>query len=269
MTHSKEERNLTILVLAALPQEYAGLERLPFKKISGGPFKRFELSLPGRLVVLVETGMGAANAERALSWSLSAYSPDLLVSIGFAGGLDPSMRVGDVCLGSSLFRMADDARAAHCEFRIGVPAPLERLCAALNIRTTGILTASSPEHKKKFRYDGPEAPSVIDMESAALAHCRGSSLALVCLRAVSDARDDRIGFDLGEISGPDGRVSMGKVLFLALRRPAKIGNFYRLWRRSSKAAKNLGKAAAELLALPLPELGEIVEGARVIRCRRD
>ena len=52
----------------------------------------------GEPVVLAVAGAGAANAYRTASDLVRNFSPAILVSIGFAGGLHESLRVGDLVL---------------------------------------------------------------------------------------------------------------------------------------------------------------------------
>jgi adenosylhomocysteine nucleosidase len=250
----------SILILAALPQEYAGLKRLtgPWERLSRKPFASFRLSVPGKEAVLVETGMGGHHAADALDWALAGRDPHLLVSLGFAGSLDPALNPGDVCIAARTSRVAAGLDGPEGELVLPIPAPLEMLCERLGIAKAFVLSADSPARKLDLSRKYHEPHSLIDMESAILAElARKRDLPFICLRAVSDGLHDRIGFDLAEIAGPDGRVRIGKVLRLAAQRPGVVANFYALWRRSSKAAANLGAAAAELLWLPAAELASI------------
>src|SRR2546423_4341907 len=87
---------------------------------------------PGVHVLI--TGMGRANAERALRQSLQQTKPSLVLSCGFAGGLDPALAKGTVVfsddsdsrLHASL--IASRARPAKftCADRIAVTAAEKR-----------------------------------------------------------------------------------------------------------------------------------------------
>src|SRR5262245_47657284 len=58
------------------------------------PFKRYADSLPA--CKLLVTGMGRRNAEATLSRTLADLTPSVVISSGFAGGLDPDLAVGQV-----------------------------------------------------------------------------------------------------------------------------------------------------------------------------
>src|SRR5258708_21462996 len=69
------------LVCFALPEE-------------AGPFRKRLGSRPD--VKLVLTGVGPANAAKAIGTALAADQPALVISAGFAGGLDPELRPGTI-----------------------------------------------------------------------------------------------------------------------------------------------------------------------------
>src|SRR5215469_15701187 len=68
----------SIAVCFALPEE-------------AGPFQKRYGDIP-----VFFTGIGKANAERAAQEYLKDHAPALLLTCGFAGGLDPGLNVGDV-----------------------------------------------------------------------------------------------------------------------------------------------------------------------------
>ncbi len=64
-----------------------------------GPFRFTRGRLEGHQVLLAECGVGKVNAA-ALTQALLAEGADRLVFTGVAGAVDPSLRVGDVVIGS-------------------------------------------------------------------------------------------------------------------------------------------------------------------------
>src|SRR5262245_1471231 len=75
------------------------------QKIAGAPCPAFLCTCDQRRIVVVETGVGAAAAVRAVNWLLSrptlaeaVCEPQLLLFAGFAGALQESLHVGDVVL---------------------------------------------------------------------------------------------------------------------------------------------------------------------------
>jgi len=47
-------------------------------------------------VATIVTGIGRKNAEKSLREFLATHSPELVLTCGFAGGLNPDLKLGDV-----------------------------------------------------------------------------------------------------------------------------------------------------------------------------
>jgi adenosylhomocysteine nucleosidase len=78
-------------------------------RVAGAEHHR--LTLGGRSVLLVRSGIGLVNATSAAAAAITAVAPRVLVSAGSAGGLGVGIRVGDVVVGSSFVLADADARA--------------------------------------------------------------------------------------------------------------------------------------------------------------
>lgn len=80
-----------IVLTFALPDESGVfLKSLSgLRKEAGGPLPLYFGRLDGLEVAVIHTGVGVVAARRSVSAFLSAHRPELVVSSGFAGGLDP------------------------------------------------------------------------------------------------------------------------------------------------------------------------------------
>ena len=99
-----------ILLLAAMAEETAPV-------IAGRSFDAVEegrvwRAVDGeRTVTLVTCGIGLVNSAAATAVAIERHRPDVIVSLGSAGGLGKDVRVGDIIVGRS-YRYADaDATA--------------------------------------------------------------------------------------------------------------------------------------------------------------
>lgn len=94
------EGQLTAIV-GAMREEVERLEASLLGGRSGGqgPFTWLEGELEGHRVLLAECGIGKVNAA-ALTQALLSAGATRLVFTGVAGAVDPSLRVGDVVIGS-------------------------------------------------------------------------------------------------------------------------------------------------------------------------
>jgi adenosylhomocysteine nucleosidase len=172
------------------------------------------ITLAGRPVVLVRSGIGFVNATAAGASAILRYGADVpLISAGSAGGLAKDIAVGDVVLGVRLMNADADARAfGYVLGQLpGMPeaydaAPVladavRRAAADVEARATAdgqgarVLREGTIGSSEKFattdvalrlRADFPDMLA-IDMESAALAQlCHSFGPGFVSVRAVSD-----------------------------------------------------------------------------------
>src|SRR3954469_8411594 len=67
-------------------------------KEEAGPFRAQAASL-SRIETLI-TGMGARNAEKAIRDAIAGRRPGLVLTCGFAGGLRPGLKQGEVMFSS-------------------------------------------------------------------------------------------------------------------------------------------------------------------------
>ncbi|WP_285104179.1 5'-methylthioadenosine/S-adenosylhomocysteine nucleosidase [Promicromonospora sp. MEB111] len=163
------------------------------------------ITLAGRPVVLVRTGIGFVNATAAGTGAILRYGTDVpLISAGSAGGLAKDVAVGDVVLGARLVNADADARAfgyvlgqvpGMPEAYDAAPALADAVRRAATTVDEQVLREGSIGSGEKFvttdlaqqlRADFPDVLAV-DMESAALAQlCHNFGADFVSVRAVSD-----------------------------------------------------------------------------------
>jgi adenosylhomocysteine nucleosidase len=118
------------------------------REYEGRRFKFFESAD----AVLICGGMGAEAARRATEAVIALYRPELVQSVGFAGGLDPAFKVGEIFSPS---RVIDARDGSSVETSAG----------------SGVLVSSAtvagPEQKRKLAES--YRAQAVDMEAAAVA----------------------------------------------------------------------------------------------------
>jgi adenosylhomocysteine nucleosidase len=144
---------MTIGLICAIPQEVAHLcdaladvERLEVAQV------RFDRGrLDGHAVVLAEAGIGKVNTAQVATLLADRFGCRLVVYSGVAGGLDPSLHIGDVVIADRTIQhdagVIQDGRltvyqAGHVPFfnptdRLGYPAD-PALIARLRARVEGL-----------------------------------------------------------------------------------------------------------------------------------
>ena len=162
------------------------------------------LTLAGRPVVLVRTGMGFVNSTAAGASAIFRHGADVpLISAGSAGGLAKDIAVGDVVLGVRLVNADADARAFGYvlgqvprmpEAYDAAPALADAVRQAASVQAQALREGTIGSGEKfatadlalQLRADFPDMLAV-DMESAALAQlCHNFGTGFVSVRAVSD-----------------------------------------------------------------------------------
>ncbi|MDR3114555.1 MAG: 5'-methylthioadenosine/S-adenosylhomocysteine nucleosidase [Treponema sp.] len=67
-----------------------------------GGFTFFAGELAGKPVVLLRSGVGKVNAAIGCALLLTTYQPDVVINTGSAGGIDPTLNVGDAVISDGL-----------------------------------------------------------------------------------------------------------------------------------------------------------------------
>lgn len=206
------------LVCFALKEEAA-----PFQKIAAG---RPDVSI-------LVTGIGRQNAMQSLGRFLAggANAPDLVLTCGFAGGLNPGLKPGNV-----IFWSLDEI------FQFKIPAagakPAKFFCAD-RIATTVA---------EKIKLRNETGADAVEMESAAIhAICVERGIPCATIRVISDTANEDLPLDFNTLAKPDKNLDMGKLLLAIARSPGKIGALMKLQKKTRFAAEQLAGVLAKIV----------------------
>lgn len=212
------------------------------RRIGGKPLK--ELSLPfaylavhpvGTLV-MVANGPGRPLAYQAASVAARAIPPDVVVSTGCCGALEPQLRIGEILIGN---------RVLDAELQNEYPAqPLPAGRASSGVVITVDRVAITANDKSSLRNHGA---AVVEMEAAAVArYASGNKLPFFCIKAVSDESSEVLPLDFNQYRDREGRFSRTRIIAAALVRPWQtMPGLLRLDRNSRIAAESLGEFLAD------------------------
>jgi hypothetical protein len=226
------------LICFALKEEAA-----PFRKIAAGK--------PGIAILL--TGIGRRNAEKSVRGFLAGGAnvpasrehdaagqarlagtlapPDLVLTCGFAGGLNPDLKLGEIVFETSDENLRVKLLAADAK-------PVKIFCAD-RIATT------VPEKKKLRAETGADA---VEMESAAIhAMCRERGIPCATVRVISDTANEDLPLDFNALAKPDKNLDYGKLFLAIAKSPGKIGALMELQKKTKFAAENLAGVLAKLI----------------------
>jgi purine-nucleoside phosphorylase len=212
-----------IAVTFALPSESSDFVRL--------------LSGRGQDVALLHTGVGKKACRARIEPFLDRQRFDLLISSGFAGGIDSSLGVGDLLLAENF----------------SDPQPLIRARAILVSRVARLVTADRviESETDRARLAREHNAAAVDMETEWIAQaCAERKLPMLSLRAISDTATapfpapPAVLFDL-ERQKTD-PLKLGVHL---LKHPSHFVRLIRFARQIATVRANLAAALYELIAV--------------------
>ena len=214
---------MTTLICFALKEEAA-------------PFRKIAAEKSGASILIV--GIGRQNAEQSVREYLAQNSPELVLSCGFAGGLNPALQLGNVVFEpaklqppSSILRLQSQLTAAGAK-------PAKFFCADR--------IATTVAEKKRLRDEtGADA---VEMESEEIhAVCRERGIPCATIRVISDAADEDLPLDFNALAKPDKSLDYGKLLRTIARSPGKIGALMALRQKTSFAARQLAAVLGKIV----------------------
>jgi nucleoside phosphorylase len=227
-----------MLFVAAEAREFAGL--LPYcewvEKLDWPVEWARMIKLKERKVFLAANGAGRKRAADAVDVARQE-APDLkaVVSTGFCGGLDPSLKIGDVFVATSIQWGGE---------LVPVCAPRSARRFASGTLVTIDRVAQTAQEKQDLCSAGASA---VDMEAAGvLSRVREWKLPFYCIRSVTDLAEESFQIDFNAARMADGRFSTSRILAAAVKRPMTAGpELVRLRNRCTTAAKALGEFIAD------------------------
>jgi adenosylhomocysteine nucleosidase len=220
-----------ILVVAALRYELASLRADAIPEI-----------------VLLETGEGIANAERQLEAWLAQSTARAVLSIGFAGALSASLKVGDLVIADRLHdsseKPCEKLLTTAKEVRVEPPARL-----GVAFTSHEILWQSHSKRALASSLNDNEL-GFVDMESTAIASvCARRGIPFLIIRSISDLLSEDLPLDFNQYRSPDGRVHSSRVMRAALLRPAALKGLFSLRKRSRLCAQRMAEFVHRLVPL--------------------
>ena len=251
-----------LLVCFALKEEAT-----PFRKITAGK---------AGISILI-TGIGQKNAEKSVREFLADFSggasvlasrrrytltrqarlvsslapPELVLTCGFAGGLNPDLKLGDVVFeifpGSSrgdeapikIGNQSEPPYVGCYDKLVAAGAKPAKFFCADRIATT-------VAEKKKLRAE--TSADAVELESGAIhALCRERGIPCATVRVISDTAGEDLPLDFNQLSKPDMNLDYGKLAWAIAKSPGKIGALLKLQKQTRFAAERLADTLFRLL----------------------
>jgi adenosylhomocysteine nucleosidase len=228
-----------IAIVAALEREVSGLTR-NWSRVEQHYDSRSFVFFERDDMVVVCGGIGVEAARRAAEAVIALYHPALLQSVGFAGALDSSLRVGDIFMPAVVIDARDGSRveiagaaAPHAgTSRAGTSRPesssLVTFMAVAGVQQKASLAKSYGAH-------------AVDMEAAGVAAAaRAHDIGFGVTKVISDELNFEVPHMARFIDARGQFRTASFAAFVALR-PVLWGRVAQLASNSRKAARALGE----------------------------
>ena len=260
--HFESGRAASLLLAFALKEEAR-----PFQRLIGTHLD---------LRVLL-TGVGQRNAGKAIGNALAEQSPKLVLSCGFAGGLNPELAAGTVVFsvdekgvgtlkppptppreGSRL----SDARDQFPSWEgSGVGSEAQKFAIQPD-RLASVLVAAGA-HPARFQCvervvtTAREKRALRQQTGADAVEMESGVIRLLCLereipsatvRVISDAANQDLPLDFNRFMDSDQNLSYGELALALLKSPGKIRALLQLQKQTRAAAERLAQVLAKAIA---------------------
>jgi nucleoside phosphorylase len=193
-----------ILIAAAMEEELRiamSLFRNP-EKVRARDADFWQATLDNQIFGFLKTGIGPRRSAASLHRMLQMTKPSSILVIGYAGALDPALKLGTlIAVDKALACSVDKARPSLAHMQLDGAYELARSHTLVQeAKSIGIIAErgtaltsghvlADPGHKTAL-FEKYHA-SIVDMETAALARAaRDSDVPLSCVRAISDEAGD-------------------------------------------------------------------------------
>jgi adenosylhomocysteine nucleosidase len=218
--------------VAAEDREFSGLLRHAERVVKLDwpvDFAR-KIWLNGKAVLLVANGPGPALAGEAVEIAKGREKLTGLVSTGFCGALDPTLKLSDIFVAT--------------EVGLGQALPVANLAPHQSgtLLSVNRVAVTSTE-KSQLHQTGAAA---IEMEAAGVAaKAQEYNLPFYCIRVVTDTAAESFPLDFNQMRDASGRFSRPKILAAAFRNPSVFPKLLKFNKISKHASQALGDFLAD------------------------
>ena len=214
------KRQSEVLICFAVKEEAKFFKPAGFQPSANAPFE-----------VLI-TGMGRKNAAEGIRRAIPVVQPELVLTCGFAGGLNPELLLGDVVFDE--------------DFGAGVSEPLIDMgCVSGKFHCAKRVAVTAAE--KRALWD-EYAVDAVEMESSVIRTiCREFKVPSATIRVILDSARQDLPLDFNALMTSEDKIDYGKLAWAVLTRPHKIPKLVDFQRQTIIAAQKLGAVLDELV----------------------
>ena len=185
----------------------------------------------GDCEVLV-TGMGRHNAAESIRKALPIVQPQLVLTCGFAGGLNPELKLGTIIFDE--------------DFGVGLSEHLtEAGCISGSFHCSRRVAVTAQEKSELWKSTKADA---VEMESSVIRTiCREFRIPSATVRVISDTAQEDLPLDFNALMTSNDRINYAKLAWAVLTSPGKIPKLIEFQRQTIVAARNLAQVLEDLV----------------------
>ena len=224
-------------------------------------------------IVLLRCGMGPNRARQAATWLAASYRLQGMISVGFAGGLQPELHTGDAVLAQQIQACSSPSMHAPVTFTAPMtPDPsllhlAEQAATATTFAFYGgallSVDAVITEVTLKQHLGQLSGALAIDMEAYSIARiAEQQQLPFVSLKTVFDAHDDSLPLSITQCAASDGTLCANSLVYTLLRHPTQVAHLPRLRQKAKTAGQHLGDWLQQFLTLFMAQGGRSSQSCR-------
>lgn len=191
-----------------------------------------------RAIAILHTGVGTKDCAERMEMLLHKARPRIVCSSGFAGAIDPSLKVGDLIIAGNF----SDRRLLETAEK----ALRERKARTVKLFTSASIIDSGVERADVARSSSAAA---VDMETATIVRvCNGHGVPTLSLRAISDSPEQPFPAPPGVLFDIElQRTNYSRLLAYLLRHPGSISRLVKFGREVNRARAKLTDAIVTLV----------------------
>lgn len=195
--------------------------------------KFFSPPPPEAGIEVLLTGMGPVNARRSIESALALCPRELVLTCGFAGGLNPALPLAAVVFSA-------DAETGLAPILTGAGAVPAQFYGSSRI----VVDAA----EKQALWQSSHADAV-EMESDIIRQvCRENRVPSATVRAISDTAAQDLPLDFNALLTESFQIDYPKLLRTVLRSPSVVPALIRFQSDTRRAARQLGRVLRHVIA---------------------
>ena len=195
--------------------------------------------------VAVQAGVGHIRAAEGARLLIRRFSPQGLLSFGFAGGLAPELTRGTLIIGTEVVCQDWSSQGAVASRDLVEQFHAAAVAEKLQVQRGRLVTSRHivPDPSSKAELRDKSGACAVDMETAGIAEVAvEAGLPWAAVRAIVDGATDTLSPACIATLREDGHVAIGRLLRTSCRSPRLLWHMLRLARDVATARRHLSQA---------------------------